>query len=98
MQKEGGMRSKQNQGLGTRAPPGQVGSKRMGGGSQGATARSVAGCSASGEPRKWGGVPGPRQRGLGLWALCWGSLRGAPAVGRGCAPADCLLPLVLKAK
>lgn len=85
MQKEGGMRSKQNQGLGTRALPGRVGSKRMGGGSQGATARSVAGCSASGEPRKWGG-PRPQAERSGPLGSVLGLPEGSPCCGQGLCP------------
>lgn len=40
-----------------------------------------------------GVLQAPRQR-----ALCWGSPKGDPCHGQGGAPADCLLPLVLKAK
>lgn len=40
-----------------------------------------------------GVLQAPRQR-----ALCWGSPKGDPCLGQGGAPADCLLPLVLKAK
>lgn len=45
------------------------------------------------EFRMWGYFSPLRQK-----ALCWGSPRGDPCHGQGSAPADCLLPLVLKAK
>lgn len=48
-----------------------------------------SGCGGSG----CGGTPVLRQR-----ALCWGSPRGGSLPWAGGAPANCLLPLVLKAK
>lgn len=64
----------------------------------GATAQSGAVCAATGEPGKW---EVPQAPGGEVWTpeLCARAPREElPTAGRGSAPADCLLPLVLKAK
>lgn len=75
-----------------------VGSKRTGCGSQGAP---LPGLEPAARPRGARGRGVPQAPGGEVWTpeLCARAPRGElPTAGRGSAPADCLLPLVLKAK